>query len=244
MKKFAVFDIDGTLIRWQLYHVIVDRLAANGELAPGSHEILKAARRKWKNREHAESFGEYEQTLIKVYESSLETINAAVFDELVHAVIEEYQDQIYTFTKKLATSLKQEGYILLAISGSHHELVEKVAQKYHFDDWVGTKYERTGGGYSGDAFIASHHKAEVLQSLITKHGLSTTQSYAIGDSKSDAPMLAMVENPIAFNPDTHLYNIAHGKRWDIVLERKNMIYRLKYEHGNYILAEAGNDATL
>src|SRR3546814_11785501 len=27
MKKFAVFDIDGTLIRWQLYHAVVETVA-------------------------------------------------------------------------------------------------------------------------------------------------------------------------------------------------------------------------
>ena len=33
----------------------------------------------------------------------------------------------------------------------------------------------------------------------------------VGDSKSDAEMLAMVENPIAFNPDEELLKIATAK---------------------------------
>ena len=33
-RPFAVFDIDGTLIRWQLYHSIADTLARLGHIEP------------------------------------------------------------------------------------------------------------------------------------------------------------------------------------------------------------------
>jgi len=66
-KKFAVFDIDGTLVRWQLYHVLVDKLASAGMLGNDAKERLRASRMVWKRREHPESFKEYEQALIRVY---------------------------------------------------------------------------------------------------------------------------------------------------------------------------------
>jgi HAD superfamily hydrolase (TIGR01490 family) len=244
MKKFAVFDIDGTLIRWQLYHVIVDRLASAGELAPNAHEKLKAARRKWKNREHSESFAEYEKTLIEIFHESLLQINPSTFDNLVQNVIEEYKNQVYVFTRDLITTLKKQKYLLLAISGSHVELVREVANVYGFDDYVGTEYERDAKRYSGQTYVASHHKAEILQNMIKKHGLSLEGSYAVGDSASDVPMLELVERAIAFNPDRHLYVAAKQHRWDIVIERKNMIYQLEYKDGHYVLAQTGNRTTL
>lgn len=239
MQKFAVFDIDGTLIRWQLYHVIVDRLAQAGELSSEAAAQLKKARMKWKNREHHESFADYERVLINIFEGSLENIKPQVFDSLVSNVIEQYQQQVYTYTRDLIAKLKQRGYVILAISGSHHELVEEIAKAYGFDDWVGTTYERKDGSYSGKSFIASHHKAQVLQDLIAKHDLTLEDSYAVGDSQSDAPMLELVEHPIAFNPDQNLFNIAQKNHWNIVLERKNMVYQLEYRDGNYLLAQTG-----
>jgi len=236
MNKFAVFDIDGTLIRWQLYHVIVDRLAKSGELSADADARLKTARRRWKNREHNESFAEYELELIQIFESSLKSINPASFDKLVKSVVEEYKEQVYTYTRDLIRSLKEKGYILLAISGSHHELVEEVAKFYGFNDWVGTKYERGESGYSGESYIASFHKAEILKQLIRKHNLNIEDSYGVGDSKSDAPMLEMVANPIAFNPDQNLFAIAQNNKWNVVVERKNMIYQLEYKDGSYKLA--------
>jgi phosphoserine phosphatase len=43
-KKFAAFDIDGTLIRWQLYHAIADNLVKLGFIAPVKFQEIKDAR--------------------------------------------------------------------------------------------------------------------------------------------------------------------------------------------------------
>ena len=77
-----------------------------------------------------------------------------------------------------------------------------------------------------DVFVASHHKKELLEEMIKKHGLSLEQSYAIGDTLSDAPMLSLVKNAIAFNPDKKLYKLALENNWQIVVERKNVVYEL------------------
>ncbi len=226
MKKFAVFDIDGTLIRWQLYHAIVDQLAGQGLLGENAKQILHEARMIWKNREHGNAFAEYEATLIEVYEASLDTLEPSEFDELASKVIQQYKDQVYTYTRDLIEELKGQGYFLLAISGSHHELVEQLAKYYGFDDFVGTQYKRYNGKYSGEKFVPSLDKASALKSLIEKNNLSLKGSYAIGDSHGDGVMLEIVENPIAFNPDKRLLDMATKNGWPIVVERKNVVYKL------------------
>lgn len=239
MQKFAVFDIDGTLIRWQLYHTLVDRLAKEGVLGKEAHRKLHDARMRWKRREAQYSFSDYETTLIHLYEASLSLIPTRTFDKIVSAVTEEYKDQVYTYTRDLIGQLKQSGYFLIAISGSHQELVEIIASHHNFDVCVGSAYEREDGAFSGRMTVASHHKKAILESLLKKYNLTLKESYAVGDSKSDAPMLAMVKNPIAFNPDAQLFKTAQLERWNIVVERKNMIYELEYKNGAYVLAKAG-----
>ncbi len=236
-KRFAVFDIDGTLIRWQLYHVIVDRLAKRGALGESADRQLHEARMAWKRREQPEGFKKYELKLIEVYEAALHKISTQIFDNIVNEVISEYKDQTYVYTRDQAKKLKQKGYILLAISGSHHELVEQVAKHYQFDDFIGSRYERSGKGFSGRKFIASLDKRSALSSMVKKHELSYKDSIAIGDSASDISMLELVEQPIAFNPDKSLFETADKKGWKIVLERKNMIYELEKQDGKYILAK-------
>lgn len=234
-RKFAVFDIDGTLIRWQLYHAVVDKLAKTGHLGPTARQTLHEARMRWKRREQGYSFRDYEVALIKTYEDSVTDISPKVFDEVMKQVIDEYQDQVYTYTRDLVVKLKSKGYTLLAISGSHEELVAAISEHYGFDDWIGTRYKRAKGAFTGEKYVASHDKQTALQALLTKHKLTTTDSYAIGDSRSDAPMLEMVEHPVAFNPDKALYDIAVQAGWDIVIERKNVVYKLTPADGSYHL---------
>lgn len=237
MKRFAAFDIDGTLIRWQLYHAVVDKLAQDELLGSEARQRLHDARMIWKRREHPEAFKAYEKELIRVYESALPNLSAAQFDKAVNRVAEEYKSQVYTYTRSLAKRLKAKGYTLIAISGSHTELVQHVAKQFGFDIWVGSEYERAGNRFTGKRIIASHNKEQTLNQLIKQHGLSRTGSYAVGDSRTDAPMLAMVDHPIAFNPDQELFDVAQQHRWPIVIERKNVVYKLEPRDGSYVLAE-------
>jgi phosphoserine phosphatase len=50
-------------------------------------------------------------------------------------------------------------------------------------------------------------------------------------------MLEMVENPIAFNPDESLLKIAEKAGWLIIIERKNIAYKLEKGQHGYTLAE-------
>lgn len=235
MKRFAVFDIDGTLIRWQLYHAVANSLARQGHLGEDAYDRLRDARMVWKERRNENAFSHYERLLVDTFELALPRIKSADFDFVVEQVIDEYKNQVYTYTRDLIVDLKQKGYFLLAISGSHQELVEKLAEHYGFDDVVGTRYERKGQKFSGESFIASHDKLSVLNELIAKYNLSTVDSIAVGDTKSDAPLLHAVENPIAFNPDRKLYAYARQQRWPIVIERKSVIYTLNSQDGHYTL---------
>lgn len=238
MKRFAVFDIDGTLIRWQLYHAVVDKLAQKQLLGEKAYERLHDARMVWKRREHPEAFRAYETELIKIYESALPTLTAAQFDGAVEEVATEYKTQVYTYTRDLAKTLKEQGYTLIAISGSHKELVQHVAMQFGFDIWVGTEYERDEGRFTGKRVIGSHSKQATLKQIVQDNSLTMDGSYAVGDSKTDAPMLEIADNPVAFNPDRELLKLARDHNWPIVVERKNVVYKLEPHHGSYILAEA------
>ncbi len=237
MKQFAVFDIDGTLIRWQLYHSIADTLARQGHIKPEVYQTMKDARMVWKRRQSDKgSYLEYERQVIDVYETILRTLSFQNFETAVDAVFEEYKDQVYTYTRDLIGKLKKDGYMLLAISGSQTEIVAKISDYYGFDDYVGTTYERAGRGFSGRKQIGSLNKDKTLKALMKKHSLNPKGSIGVGDSRSDIAMLELVEKPIALNPERELFKHAKEQGWRIVLERKNVIYKLEKHDGRYLLA--------
>ncbi len=235
-RPFAVFDIDGTLIRWQLYHAIADELAKSGHIDAETYTSIRDARAEWKKRTHTDSFKAYEDQLVIAYRLLLTKLTVPRFELAAEAVFEEYKDQVYVFTRDMIRDLKKRGYVLLAISGSQSEIVEKIAQYYEFDDFVGSYYHRSEGQFTGKIDLTIFSKDKVLAELVAKHGLTMKGSIAVGDSSSDIAMMELVERPIAFNPEKTLLAHAQKAGWEVVVERKNVIYKLKADNGRYILA--------
>ena len=234
-RPFAVFDIDGTLIRWQLYHAIADELVKLGHISPNDFAAIKEARMVWKRREHSESFREYEEKLVGLYSRALVNLSFYVFTKAAGAVFDEYKDQAYTYTRDLIKELKAKGYLLFAISGSQTEIVEKIASHYGFDDFVGTVFAHEGDKFTGQITAPLGKKHEVLQNMINKHNAESKGSVGVGDSTGDISMLELVEKPVAFNPEQKLFNHAKKMGWTIILERKNMVYELEEKNGRYYL---------
>jgi HAD superfamily hydrolase (TIGR01490 family) len=236
-QKFAVFDIDGTLIRWQLFHAIVHELGQAGHFSSEAHERVVAARKKWKVREGEHGgFRTYELVLINEYLAALKGMDCAVYEAIEHEVFETYKDQAYVYTRKLFQDLKSQGYIMVAITGSPEGVIQKLADYYGFDIVRSAKFHKDGGTFTGEIYTPIFEKAKVLKQLIKEHNLDSTDSYAIGDSKSDAAMLKLVSNPIAFNPDKGLLIEAQKHHWKIVIERKSVAYELIFQNGSYVFA--------
>ena len=225
-RPFAVFDIDGTLIRWQLYHAVVHKLGKAGQLAPGDFEAINAARMTWKNRRTNEGFHDYEAQLVERFKAALKHVDPAVYDQVIDEVFDEYKDQIFTYTRDLVHELKAKGYLLFAIAGSPQEAIEKLAKHHGFDDTIAGVFTRKNGRFTGEFTTPIFDKKAALETLVKKHHATFAGSYAVGDSASDAAMLSIVEHPIAFSPDQNLFDIAKQKGWPIVVERKNVVYEL------------------
>jgi HAD superfamily hydrolase (TIGR01490 family) len=239
-KKFAVFDIDGTLIRWQLYHAVADALAKRGYVDTKAYQDVRDARMQWKRRAESESFKTYERHLVSFYDQLLENLSVAQFMEAADAVFEVYKDQVYVYTRDLIADLKKKNYLLFALSGSQSEIVEKIANYYGFDDYIGSTYERSGKFFTGTKIFHLGKKDVVLKKLVSRHKAITSDSIAVGDSTGDTSMLEAVEHPIVFNPERKLFDYAKEKGWRVVIERKNMVYELEMKNGKYELAKTSS----
>ncbi len=234
-QPFAVFDIDGTVIRWQLYHAINDALAQKGIIEKQAFEQVRAARMDWKRRTGDESFHDYEQALVRVFERTLAGLSVHDLSLAADEVFSEYKDQVYTYTRDLIRTLKDKQYLLFAISGSPDIIIEKLVQYYGFDDYAASHYESEGNRFTGNTTISIGKKAELLQQLIDKHHATQSGSIGVGDGEGDIAMLDMTEKAIAFNPSKKLITHAAKHHWPIIVERKNVIYSLSYENGEYKL---------
>lgn len=234
-----MFDIDGTLIRWQLYHAVADNLVKNGVIDGERFETIRGARMDWKKRAPGASFRSYEREVVAAYEQALTKITPAQLLKSFEDVFEEYKDQVYTYTRDLITRLKDKGYLLFAISGSQSEIVAMISNHYQFDGFVGTEYKFKADVFTGEKIVNAHFKDKALKKLAADFGAVFEGSVGIGDSQSDIAMLELVQWPIAFNPEKELFEYAQERGWEIVVERKNMIYELQKRGEKYELVKAG-----
>lgn len=234
-RPYAAFDIDGTLIRWQLFHALVDELAKQGKIDSAAYTAAKTARLDWKNRGHEEAFIAYEKMLLNAYAQSITKITPDELRKYADVVLGKYKEQTYRYTRALIADLKAQGYWLFAISRSNEELVEGLAKHYGFDDWIGTRSIIHDGVFTGEEENTHHSKDALLAQLITRHNASTHDSIAVGDSEGDIALLKSVSHAIAFNPSKKLFQEAKQHGWHVVVERKNMIYELEPTKTGYRL---------
>lgn len=237
-QKFAAFDIDGTLFRSGLYREVSYELMKMGALPKDILEETTVANREWRHRTHGNAFEEFDMLVVDRVDHALPQLRIDDYEEAAQIVIDKRADNVYVYTRDLIRRLKAEGYFLIAISGSQLELVEPFAVKYGFDAWVGQKWERGDEFFTGNVIKTHTGKDVILRDMMAQHNLTIEGSIAVGDSNGDRHMLAMVEHPIAFNPTSELYEqaIIHG--WQIVIERKNMMYTLEWKNGQYCLTHA------
>lgn len=235
MRKFAVFDFDGTLIRWQLYHSMFDKLKNLKKINPAEVDKVRQARLLWKTRSSENSYQNYERVLVRVFDSALTKVDFSIYEEMAEEVFQEHKDQVYTYTRNLIKQLKDKDYMLFAISGSPREAVEKVAKYWGFDDWIASEYEVRDNKITGNQTLGFLDKNKSVEYFVEKYDLVYKDSIGVGDSGSDIKMLKKVENPIAFNPSKELFEHASQHKWQIVIERKNVVYELNRSNGNYHL---------
>jgi HAD superfamily hydrolase (TIGR01490 family) len=233
--SFAAFDIDGTIFRWQLYHELFDAFVEGGIISLNDAEPVFAAREAWRQRSN--EYISYEHELIHVMQKTIVGLEESRFNAIADTILKSKGHHVYRYTVDLLQQLKRAGYIIIAISGSHQQLVDRFAVLHGIDIAIGRNHTIQDGRVTDASTEIFGRKDEVLRQTVEANKLSWQGSYAIGDSGSDAAMLRLVENPIAFNPDDNLKTEAMVNGWPIVIERKSITYRLeKAENGSYILA--------
>lgn len=226
-RPVAVFDIDGTVFRSSLLIELVDKLILRGVFPEDARKTYERAQEEWLDRKA--DYEPYIRNVVKVFGTHIKGLPYGDVADVAGEVIEEMKHRTYRYTRDLITDLKKRGYYLLAISHSPKFIVDGFAYELGFHKSYGTFYDTGAAGrFTGD--IEDEHiimnKAAILTRAIEKEGLTLKGSVGVGDTESDVSMLALVEDPIAFNPNRALYRHASQKLWRIVVERKDVIYEL------------------
>lgn len=116
------------------------------------------------------------------------------------------------------------------VSASPIELVEPLAIALGMTGGIGTKGEVDNGVYTGrldGPFCYGEGKAEAITTLAAERGIDLANSWSYSDSMSDLPMMEIVGNAVAVNPDTELAILSRSRGWPVVVfaQRSKMLIR-------------------
>lgn len=226
-RKLAIFDIDGTIFRSSLLIELVETLVQEKIFSPNASKIYRPAQKQWFDRK-----GEYEDyisAVVKSFEKNLKGVDYSDFLKVAKRVVTNNKDRVYRFTRDLIKQLKRENYYLLAISNSPREVVKEFCKNLGFDKIYGRLYEvDKRNRFNGKLVFADlmNDKAKVLRRVVEKEGLALKGSVGVGDTEGDIKFLELVDQPICFNPNKKLFNHARRMKWAVVVERKDVIYKL------------------
>ncbi|HAT74991.1 MAG TPA: HAD-IB family hydrolase, partial [Candidatus Moranbacteria bacterium] len=97
-----------------------------------------------------------------------------------------------------------------------------------FDAYFGSVYEIDKNKiYTGKTiFEPTRDKGAVVKQFVAENNIALAGSFGMGDTQSDVSFLELVDEPIAFNPDSNLRRIAEEKKWKIIVEKKDVIYEI------------------
>lgn len=143
--------------------------------------------------------------------AELEELGEEIFDEgMAH--------RIWPGTRALAQLHLDEGKRVWLVTAAPIEIATIIARRLGLTGAMGTVAEHVDGVYTGALVGDLLHgpaKAEAIKALAAREGLDLARCSAYSDSSNDLPMLSLVGDPVAINPDARLRAHAKAHGWRI-----------------------------
>lgn len=226
-RKFAAFDVDGTIFRSSLLIELVEALIDEKLFPTEARDYYRSPFCRWLDRE--DGYEKYLNAVIETFTQNIQGVYYGDFIKVVRKLISEKKNRTYVYTRELVRNLKKRGYFLLAISGSPKGVLDSFCQELGFDKVYGRFYELGPGDLFTGKIVDEHliaNKANIIHRAMEKENLTKEGSIAVGDTDGDISMLEAVEKPICFNPNQKLYRYAKLNKWPVIVERKDVIYKI------------------
>jgi HAD superfamily hydrolase (TIGR01490 family) len=151
-------------------------------------------------------------------------------EELVREVLIDLIDPyVYQEALDLMALHRALGRRVYIVSSSPEEVVKPLAEHFGVTDVIATRAAVEDGKYTGDIerYVSGEGKAVAMRETAAENGIDLENSFAYSDSVTDIPMLEVVGNPVAVNPDRDLRREAEKREWQIRYFRRPVRLRTR-----------------
>lgn len=225
-KPVAFFDVDGTIFRSSLLIELVNKLVELQVFSSDTKDLYAVSHLAWQNREGG--YEAYIDDVIEAFLKEIKGVHYGTFADIAREVVAVQRKRVYRYTRDLIKDLRDKNYEIVAISQSPKTVLDEFCKQYGFDRVYGRIYEIGPQDCFTGEVVDEHlikNKANIVKRVFDHHPeLTSKGSLAVGDTEGDISLLESVERAICFNPNQALYTHAKRLNWEVVVERKDVIY--------------------
>ena len=213
----SYFDVDGTLVTTNLIHPTLFYMVNQatpvqslGRLARGLMNAPAMALAELRDRRT------FNEMLYSLFEGTSEDRLLLLADEAFEKVLKK---ALYRRARDLVQRCRDEGHDVVLVSGALDVLMQRLADHLGATHVIANRLEihrRYCTGKLLRPVIAGPEKAKVIRDHARAHGHDLDECFAYSDSYSDIPMLSVVGQPTAVNPEPALERLAHAYHWPIL----------------------------
>lgn len=213
--SLAIFDLDNTL------------LGDDSDYLWGQFLVeQQLVDREYYERENRRFYEEYKDGTLDILEFlafSLEPLTRLDSSRL-QALHEQFMQEkinpvILPKAKDLLNTHRSRGDTLLIITATNRFITEPIANTLGIENLIATEPEIIDGKYTGRVSgtpCFREGKVTRLKDWLTENQENLASSWFYSDSHNDLPLLEMVTQPVAVDPDETLSQHAQSKGWPII----------------------------
>jgi HAD superfamily hydrolase (TIGR01490 family) len=229
--KFAVFDIDGTIVTESLGKDFIIWLTKKGKFPEKVLREIYAAKKRYKEKKV--SYARHQKEIMNAWLKGFKGKKKTELEKLSKKFGKNYNN-FFPGSLELIKFFRKKGFYCVVISGAFEEAIYAIQPKFKFDLIVGTEFETKKGKYTGRMLDKMWHKKikkRLLKKVIKEKKLELKDSFCFGDSEQDSYMMDLVENPIALHPNQRLLEIAVKRKWKKFFDSRKALSFAKQKVG-------------
>lgn len=192
-KKVIVFDMDSTIVDGEIIDEMAKAAGVGAKVAAITEKGMRG------EIDFSDSLRTRVSLLRGLRIKSLESVAKTV--------------QLTKGSEELIAALKEMGFKVALISGGFTYFTDILKKRLGFDYAFGNKLEIRGGKLTGrikGKIIDARSKAQIMDEICRREGITRDEVVAIGDGSNDRIMLANAGLGIAFNAKEILKKVADG----------------------------------
>ncbi|NUP13708.1 MAG: HAD-IB family hydrolase [Polyangiaceae bacterium] len=213
----SYFDVDGTLVTTNLVHPTLYYMLRQPTPLHSLSKLGKAlAKAPLLALAEIQDRRLFNEMLFMSYEGMSEDRLLTLAEEAFERVM---KPALYPGARDLVRTCLDKGHDVVLVSGALDFIIKYLAEYLGATDIIANRLElkdRFATGKLLRPVVAGPEKAKLVRDHARDKGHDLDECFAYSDSYSDVPMLSIVGNPAAVNPDRKLRMLASTYHWPII----------------------------